>query len=85
MNSESDSAIESSSNLDSIGSGVTGAIGKIILAALLWLSFFIIITPIGLLKRLSGKDRMARHFDASVASYRVPSTQHPKRNLHDPY
>lgn len=46
--------------------------------------FFLIITPIGLLRRVIAKDSLARKFENSE-SYRVPSKKTPTENLENPY
>lgn len=46
--------------------------------------FFLVVTPMGVVRRLSGRDSLGRRFDAS-ASYRVPSRKPPIRNLEKPF
>jgi hypothetical protein len=46
--------------------------------------FFLVVTPTGLVRRLLGKDSLARRFEASE-SYRVPSHKAPIRNLEKPF
>jgi Saxitoxin biosynthesis operon protein SxtJ len=46
--------------------------------------FFLVITPMGLLRRAFGRDAMARKFDESE-TYRVPSRQTPANNLKRPF
>ncbi len=45
------------------------AIGGIIMKAVLAVIYFVILTPVGLVKRLMGKDPMARHLDKDAQSY----------------
>jgi len=52
---------------------------------ILGLVFFLIVLPIGLLMRLSGKDPMARKLSAEPASYRVPSHRHDPKSLERPF
>jgi hypothetical protein len=51
---------------------VTFPIGWVVSHLLLGVLFFGIITPIGLVMRLFGRDRMARKRDAAAASYFTP-------------
>ncbi len=53
----------------------------IILAAV----YFAVITPTSLIMRMLGRDAMARRFDDTVNSYRVPSRRPPKKNLEKPF
>jgi hypothetical protein len=50
------------------------AVSWIVLAAL----FYGIVTPIGLLLRLAGRDALGRRFDPSAASYRTPRPPAPE-------
>lgn len=52
---------------------------------LLCLVFFVVVTPIGCIFRLLGKDPMARKFDRNAATYRVKSTQPSIENLEKPF
>ena len=54
---------------------------RIILTAI----FFTIILPIGLLKRLTSKDLMARHYDKKSPSYRVVSAPQKPETMEKPY
>lgn len=47
--------------------------------------FFIVISPVSLIMRLFRRDAMARSFDMSTKSYRVPSTRRPKSHMEKPY
>jgi hypothetical protein len=47
--------------------------------------FFVVFTPVALVKRLVGSDAMARKFDRSAASYRVPSKKAPRENMKRPF
>jgi hypothetical protein len=46
--------------------------------------FFLVVTPMGIVRRLSNSDSLARHFD-KTASYRVPSPKPPAKNLEKPF
>ena len=48
------------------------------------LVFFIAITPLGFVRRLFGRDSLARRFDQSE-SYRIPSEKTPPENLERPF
>lgn len=54
---------------------------RIILAVL----FYVILTPVGLLMRLFGKDPMARSFDGECESYRVAHDTQEKNHMETPY
>ena len=47
--------------------------------------FYCIILPIGLLRRLLGKDSMQRSFDDQLQSYRIRHTPQPKDHMEKPY
>lgn len=47
--------------------------------------FFVVLTPIGWLMRLGGKDPMVRAFDRAATSYRVASTSQDKEQMEKPY
>jgi hypothetical protein len=48
------------------------------------LVFYVVITPVAIFWKITGKDAMARKFDNSE-SYRVPSRKAPPENLERPY
>jgi len=52
--------------------GITYPIGSIVSHILMALMFYGVITPVGLLMRLFGRDPMQRAFDRSAASYWEP-------------
>lgn len=60
------------------------ALNKITTPIILGVVFFLLITPIGLLRRLFSGDPMARKF-TDEASYRVPSQQAPAKNMERPF
>ena len=47
--------------------------------------YFLVFLPAGMLMRLSGRDPMHREFDASAASYRVPSEPAPSKQMERPF
>jgi hypothetical protein len=57
---------------------------KVTTPVIMGIVFYLVITPIGLLRRLSGRDSLLRRFDTS-ASYRVPSAKPPVKNLERPF
>ncbi len=59
-------------------------LSKVTTPIIMGVVFFLVVTPTGLLRRLSGKDSLARRFEGS-ASYRVPSHKAPIRNLEKPF
>lgn len=60
------------------------ALSKITTPLIMGLVFFLVITPMGLVRRLFAKDAMAREFN-DEASYRVPSRKSPPQNMENPY
>ena len=52
---------------------------------ILSLVFYIVITPIAFIRRLLGKDSMARRLDKDMPSYRVKSRKASKDNLERPF
>ena len=61
---------------------VLGAVNNRILLGLV---FFLMITPVGLLRRLFGKDPMQRRFDPKAASYRATSARRPPSSMERPF
>jgi len=59
-------------------------LSKITTPIIMGLVFFVVITPIGLVRRLAGRDSMSRGFDDS-STYRVSSTKPASDNLEKPY
>ena len=57
---------------------------KIMTPLIMGIVFFIVITPVGLFRRLFAKDPLARTFE-DTDSYRVPSKKAPTENLEKPY
>jgi hypothetical protein len=47
--------------------------------------FFLLFTPVALIKRILGNDAMARKFDNSAASYRVVTKKAPKERMERPF
>lgn len=61
------------------------AIGFVMNHVVLSLVFFLIISPIGLMLRLSGKDPMKRKLDKQIKSYRIKSNVKDKLSLERPF
>jgi len=64
---------------------VAMAIGNVINRIILAIVYFIVITPMGLVMRMMGKDPMHRKLDKSVASYRVISKVRDRDHMERPY
>lgn len=52
---------------------------------IMFIVFYGMFMPMGLLMRLFGKDAMARKLDSTAESYRVSSTKAPAKNLERPF
>lgn len=65
--------------------GFGNIMSKITTPIILGLVFFIAVVPTGLIRRLLGRDSMARSLDDSTASYRVESNRISKQNLKRPF
>ncbi len=52
---------------------------------ILLILYYLIILPMGLLRRLLGKDSMQRKFDAAAPSYRTPLTEADHNDMEKPY
>ena len=61
------------------------AIGNVINAIVLAIVFFIVITPMGIVMRMVGRDPMHRTLDKSVASYRVISKVAARNHVERPF
>ena len=58
---------------------------KITTPIIMGLVFYVVITPMGLIMRLSGKDQMARRLHQQVKSYRIKSESTPPKRLEKPF
>lgn len=47
--------------------------------------FYLVIFPIGIAMRLTGRDTMARRLDPGVESYRIPSAKPDKNKMERPF
>lgn len=52
---------------------------------ILGIIYFVIITPIGLVMKIFGKDAMARKFDANAKTYRLQSQQPQPQDMERPF
>jgi hypothetical protein len=59
-------------------------LNKITTPLIMGLVFYMVITPIGLVRRVFGSDALRRRFDQS-ASYRIPSRKPLAKNLEKPF
>ncbi len=64
---------------------VAMAIGNVVNSIILAIVYFIVITPMGMIMRMMGKDPMRRELDKSVASYRVISKVRDRDHVERPY
>lgn len=60
-------------------------LNRITTPLILGIVFYLVISPIGLVRRLKRNDAMARDFDAKAPSYRVPSPEKPTNTLERPF
>ena len=58
--------------------------GKIMTPLIMSIVFYVVITPVGLFRRVFAKDSMAREFE-ETETYRVPSKKPSVKNLERPY
>jgi hypothetical protein len=60
-------------------------LNKVTTPLILGIVFFLVISPIGLVRRMRRHDAMARTFDSHAPSYRVPSQPRPSESLKRPF
>lgn len=60
-------------------------IGNTINGIILAIVFFVVITPMGLVMRMLGKDPLRRKIDEQAISYRVASKARPKNHMERPF
>jgi hypothetical protein len=58
---------------------------RVMTPLILGIVFFVMISPMAIVRRLMGKDPMQRALDPSQSSYRVQSTKSPKEKLERPF
>jgi hypothetical protein len=61
------------------------ALGFINTRLLLFVVFFLVVLPVALVMKITGRDPMARRIDPDAVSYRVPSSKKPASHLERPY
>jgi hypothetical protein len=60
-------------------------VSRVTTPLVLGIVFFVMISPLAMVRRLMGKDPMLRTFDRNLASYRVRSKKSPKEKLEKPF
>ncbi len=60
-------------------------LNRITTPVILGIIYLIVITPIGFIMRIQGKDPMARKLDKEAQSYRVPSRKIINKNMERPF
>ena len=60
-------------------------IGSVISRIILGLVFFLVVTPLGLMMRATGKDPMNRRFDPSLPSYREAISENKSNSFDKPF
>lgn len=60
-------------------------ISKVTTPIIMSITFYLVITPVGLLRRLFGKDSLSRDLNSERASYRVPSTANDPDHFERPF
>jgi len=58
---------------------------RVMTPLILGIVFFVMISPMAMVRRLMGKDPMQRSLDPNQDSYRVQSTKSPKEKLERPF
>jgi hypothetical protein len=58
---------------------------RVMTPLVLGIVFFVMLSPMGLLRRLMGKDALQRTFDPQQKSYRIQSVKSPKEKLERPF
>jgi hypothetical protein len=61
------------------------AIGSVISRIILGLVFFLLVTPLGIMMRSTGKDPMNRQLDSSLDTYREPISEHKSNSFDKPF
>src|SRR5258708_17473950 len=61
------------------------AMGAINTRVILGLIFYLIVTPLGIIRRMLAGDPMARERDATTSSYRLRNRPPDRRSIEDPY
>jgi hypothetical protein len=64
---------------------IGNVIGSIISRIILGIVFFLVVTPIGLIMRATGKDPMHRRLDPSASSYREAISENKSNSFDKPF
>ena len=64
---------------------VGAALGWINTRVLLGAVFYLVVTPIGAVMRMTGRDPLRRAFDPRAGTYRVPSARTPRERMEAPF
>ena len=60
-------------------------LSRITTPLMLGVVFFLVILPVALVMKLIGRDPLARRFDETATSYRVPSPKAPREHMEKPF
>ena len=60
-------------------------VSRVTMPLLLGFVFFLLISPMALVRKFMGHDAMAREFDKNASTYRVTSEQKPAQTLEKPF
>ena len=60
-------------------------LNRITTPLVLGIVFYLVVLPLGVVMRLSGRDPMSRHFDDSADTYRVASVKPKRENVERPF
>ncbi len=64
---------------------IGGALGWVNTRILLGAVFFLVVTPIGAVMRMTGRDPLRRGFEPRGRTYRVPSARAPRERMEAPF
>ncbi len=60
-------------------------LSRITTPLIMGLAYCLVITPTAFIMRIMGRDPMARRFDKTAESYRIPSEKPPKDRMEKPF
>ena len=58
---------------------------KVTTPLVLGILYFLVITPIGIIMRITGHDSMARHLEKNIKSYRISSQSRKRESMERPF
>ncbi len=64
---------------------VGAALGWVNARVLLGAVFYLVVTPIGAVMRLTGRDPLRRAFEPRAGTYRIPSSRTPRERMEAPF